>query len=849
MNTLYVLPLSDEQAVLETVGGKGMSLARLTRSGLPVPGGFHITTAAYQQFVADNNLWPAIQASLAETDVNQTASLEATASTIQALFQQAATPPVIEQAIRTAYAAVGRPDAPVAVRSSATAEDLPDASFAGQQETYLNICGAAAVLEAVKKCWASPWTARAIAYRSRQGIAPETVALAVVVQELVFADAAGVLFSANPVNGRRGEVMITAAWGLGEALVSGAVTPDTLVLNKQSGKLLQREIACKQVMTVRTPQGTHEEPVPPARQKQAVLTKAQAAELARIGVQIEQLYGMPMDVEWTLAAGKFAIVQARPITSLPPSWERPQPQVMYARGSFAEFVPDVVSPLFATLAIPIAEQETIRLMNDVLQTNLPDSYAFEVVNGYVYVGIPFRPGLLARFTWATLTRSKWMLSTGKQRWLDVRQRSQDLAAQWRARELASLPAADLLDGARQLFRMTATYYTVAQSGPIPSASSSEVSFSRFYASLVQRKDDPEATVFLLGQESQPLRAEKSLYDLAQWARSQPELAGFLLHTPAEEICAALQADPVPAPLAGEFAARFAAHLAEFGHALYDLDFSRPLPVDEPAPLVEALRAYLEGKGRDPYARQQAQLERSQQAEQAISQRLGSLRRKWFFKLLKWARDCNPVREDCIADIGLCYPQLRRLLAELGRRMAAAGALPEAGDIYWLEAQEAEALAAALDQGQPLASQAAQIEERKARYQKERSVTPPATLPEKTWMTGLLVHDNPDGAALKGYGASAGKVTAPACVLHGPEDFGQMHPGDVIVAVTTTPAWTPLFALASAVVTDIGGPLSHSSIVAREYGIPAVMATGVASKRIQNGQLITVDGGAGLVTLN
>jgi len=246
-------------------------------------------------------------------------------------------------------------------------------------------------------------------------------------------------------------------------------------------------------------------------------------------------------------------------------------------------------------------------------------------------------------------------------------------------------------------------------------------------------------------------------------------------------------------------------------------------------------------------RQQAQVEQHMRA-QAISQKLDPLRRKWSTRLLQWAQECAPDRENSIADIGIGYPQIRRLLAELGRRLAPGGAISQPEDIYWLEAQEADALAAALERGEALASHSEQVEQRKALWQRERSVVPPISIPEKFALAELLVHDNPEGNPLKGYAASTGKVTAPACILRGPDDFGNMRPGDVIVAVTTTPAWTPLFGMASAVVTDIGGPLSHGSIVAREYGIPAVMATGVASKRIQNRQMITVDGSARIVTL-
>jgi pyruvate,water dikinase len=401
---------------------------------------------------------------------------------------------------------------------------------------------------------------------------------------------------------------------------------------------------------------------------------------------------------------------------------------------------------------------------------------------------------------------------------------------------------------REIFVVTAEYYTVGQSGPIATAPFSETIFSRFYLALVKGKQDPAPSIFLLGQETLPLRAEKSLYDLSLWAKGQPELAGYLACTPAVDICAALAADPVPAPLAGEFAERFQAHLAEFGHTLYDFDFAKPIPADDPAPVLEAVKAYLAGKGSSPYERQRAQTERREQAAQAILRRLDPLRRNWFSRMLRWAQQCGPDREDCISDLGIGYPLLRRMLYELGSRLADGGVIEQSKDVYWLEAQELDGLAAALDAGEALAPYIDKVEQRKNRWERSRSATPPATLPEKSWMSRLLVHDNPDGSTLKGYAASAGKVTAPACVLRGPDDFGSMRPGNVIVAVTTTPAWTPLFAMASAVVTDIGGPLSHSSIVAREYGIPAVMATGVGSKRIKNGQIITVDGSAGIVTL-
>src|SRR2546423_6159649 len=274
-----VLALDDTAATLEQVGGKGASLARLAAVGLPIPPGFHMHPAAYRYFVPENGLQEQILATVSAVTADQPSSLEEASRKIGRMFAQGTMPAEIATAIRQAYVALGGDDLSVAVRSSATAEDLPELSFAGQQETYLNMRGEAQVLDAVKRCWASLWTARAIGYRARHDIAPQDVSLAVVVQKLVPADAAGILFTANPLTGARDQVMINAAWGLGEAIVSGQVTPDTFVVDRASASIIEQQISTKDVMTVRTPEGTHEEPVPVDRRTQAALSETQVAEL------------------------------------------------------------------------------------------------------------------------------------------------------------------------------------------------------------------------------------------------------------------------------------------------------------------------------------------------------------------------------------------------------------------------------------------------------------------------------------------------------------------------------------------------------------------------------------------
>jgi pyruvate,water dikinase len=266
--------------------------------------------------------------------------------------------------------------------------------------------------------------------------------------------------------------------------------------------------------------------------------------------------------------------------------------------------------------------------------------------------------------------------------------------------------------------------------------------------------------------------------------------------------------------------------------------------------LETFKLFLSGQGVDPHARQRASAEKREQATQSILARLKGVRRKLFVKQLERAQRYAPLREDGLADVGLSYPLLRQMLRELGARFTAANMISEPEDIFWLTQGEVENAAEKVDHGEVLSDHHTFIKERKAAWGAANRATPPRALPQ-TKLTKIKSRraKKQDGETLKGVAASPGQVTAPACVVHGPEDFAQMNTGDVLVAALTTPAWTPLFARAAAVVTDIGGPLSHGSIVAREYGIPAVLGTDDATKRIQSGQLVTVDGSSGMVTLS
>lgn len=865
MDTRFILPLNSPGATVDVAGGKGASLARLASAGLSVPTGYHVTTEAYRRFVAANDLQPRIADTVARVDVSHPETLAVASQAITQLFMEATIPTKIADAVTQAYAALPGHSPAVAVRSSATAEDLPTASFAGQQETYLNVSGAAAVLEATRRCWASLWTARAIDYRARLNIPVADVALAVVVQVLVPAEASGILFTANPVNGRRDQMVVNASWGLGEAIVGGAVTPDTLALDKASGIVIARETAEKNVQTVQVDGGVQEQPVPANLRRAPVLDAKQAAELARLGNQIEALYGMPMDIEWAWADGKFAIVQARPITTLPEphpepptDWKLPRGAYAAMRNNIVEMMIEPLTPLFSTLGLNAVNTSLGGLLTRFFgKPGMMPEPLILTVNHYAYYNgsIKFVPML--KIMLGAPGIMKRMFTGAVERWTeDGRPRYIAMVEHWQSQRWLMLPAVEILNAVRKLAEAAIDAYGALVGGVIPAAWISEALFTGVYK-LLKRRDDPNAPTYLLGFDSLPIQGEKALYDLAQWVREQTGLAAYLRATATSQLVVQLEECQTPSDMNvdawNEWQRRFRAYLHDYGHQIYNLDFGIPVPADDPAPVLETFKLFLSGQGDDPHERQQESIRKREEATTTMRNRLKGLRLRLFEKSLARAQRYAPLREEGLAAVGLSYPLLRQMLFELGQRFVTAGMIAKAEDVVWLTENKLADAASRLDRGQPLENLSAHIPQRQAECRAAQQVEAPMMLPQmKVFGFDLMQlktgrRKGMKRKALKGVAASPGSVTAPACVVRGPEDFAQMKTGDVLVAALTTPAWTPLFARAVAVVTDIGGPLSHGSIVAREYGIPAVLGTGSATRAIRSGQVITVNGSAGVVT--
>ncbi|MGW0806707.1 PEP/pyruvate-binding domain-containing protein [Nonomuraea sp. NPDC002799] len=803
---------------LPLAGGKGANLGELVRNGFPVPDGFVITTRAYERAGRGDDT--------RGYEVDDTRAYEMSGE--------------LREEIAGAYAALG--GGPVAVRSSATAEDLPGAAFAGQQDTYLNIIGEQALLDAVRRCWGSLWTERAIAYRARLGI--EEVSIAVVVQRMVEADMAGVMFTANPLTGDRAQVVIDASSGLGEAVVSGLVTPDHHVVEVSGATRFtpgRREVVIRGAAGGGVTQDSGAASDTAGKVAAAAGKVADAAgkvadtrgeagggrggvverlpeeavvELAGLGRRVAAHFGRPQDIEWAFAGGRTYLVQARPMTALPPPpVGKLNPIQRRLATVLLEYLPERPYPIDVTTWIPYGPAG---LMKKVLASfgvrGAFDGFLREE-DGVVYQLLPPRPHptaktLAAPFSVVSRARrhdpARW---TEDSRFRGFQAKVRDLAA----RDLGAMPWEELVRVPRQVFALVEPVADL-RADYLPGTG---LALLRLLA-----------VVKLLGRG-------RLFGDLLHGARTRTGDANEALERLAElaRRTGALDTDPLPA----EFAAELRAFLAEYGHR----ETVSPILVTPPtwADAPEAVLGLVRVLAAAPPAREPGDaLDRLLRHPLLRSPGRRARMSRW----VRAARAGVAFREDSHFSFTLPQPILRRSLLEMGRRLRDEGVLAMPEDLFHLRLEELEAIrdVAAL----PAAARERLRETVRARAAKRqelagvRLIDPAAVFLTRT--TG--------DALVAGSPASGGVATGTVKVIREPAEFGRLVAGDVLVCPYTNPSWTPLFQRAAAVVVDTGGAASHAAIVAREYGIPAVMGTGHGTAVLQDGQTVTVNGDAGTV---
>jgi rifampicin phosphotransferase len=879
------------RAALPLAGGKAANLGELTRAGFPVPAGFCVTTAAYELVAGDANLEPVL-AALAETRPDDTTRLAELAAAARTALLEAPVPDDLAWAIVAAYEELGDgASVPVAVRSSATAEDLPTASFAGQQDTYLNIVGDEAVLDAARRCWASLWTDRAVSYRAGGGIDHRDVRLAVVVQRMVEATVAGVLFTANPLTGKRRQAVIDAAPGLGEAVVSGAVNPDHFVVDTTTGAIVERSLGDKRV-EVRTVVGGGTRRVEPeGRDAEASLSDDQVRALAALGARVEAHYGAPQDTEWAIDdGGKVWLLQARPVTTLfplPAGAPRTDDELrVYFSFNVAQGVYRPLTPMgmqafrLAASAMaalwgraprdPLAGPATVteaagRLFLDVTPL-LRSTLGRRFFEGATRIGEARTASIVRRLAadprlapvatprWPVLRAMLSFLIRGRVplhavgallRPEAARARVARLKAELRAlgEVNRSAGAAERLDAVERLFAGGPPRIIPGIAPVMAVGMGSHALAGRLLRGLAT---DGERQAVLRGLPHNPTtEMDLTLWALAAEVRAQPDLTRTVRETPPERLARDYRDNALP-PKLRSLLANF---LQAYGHrGVAEIDLGLPRWSEDPTHIFGVLANYL--RLEDPALAPDVQFHRTaREAEETVREltrraaRKGRLRGTLVGFLLRRARDLAGLREAPKFYLVLLLARARALLWAVGEELVGAGRLESAGDVYFLTLPEARrALAGGLDP-RPLAR------ERRAGYEHElkRRRVPRILLSDGTEPADMPDAQTDDDGALRGAPASAGLVTARARVILDPTGAA-LEPGEVLVAPATDPGWTPLFLTAGGLVMEMGGSMSHGAVVAREYGIPAVVGVPDATERITTGDQVTVDGSAGTLII-
>jgi pyruvate,water dikinase len=886
VNQALILPLDSAKASLERAGGKGANLARLVRAGFLVPRGFLVATDAYRAYVAGNKLEDRIRARVRGIQPDDPKALDAASAAVRALFEAGTMPPELAERLRAAHAGLGH--APVAVRSSATTEDLPDLSFAGQQDTYLNVIGEEALLRAVVQCWSSLWTARAIGYRARNGIPQEDLALAVVVQEMVPSEAAGVLFTADPLTGKRTEAVIDATLGLGEALVSGQVEPDHYAIDTIHGRILSRRLGAK-ALSIRGQSGGGTIAVPENAAKHQALPDEAIVALADLGRRVAELFGAPQDIEWAWAGGKLFLLQSRPITSLYPLPEGLPPEPLQVLASFGAIqgMLDPMTPLgrgvfqeLASAALGLlspGSRRPLEVAGERLFLNVTGVLRSRLVRA-VRRGRPLaavEPGIAqaldtlwddprlaparGRLPWRLLRRALRLIVPTfggvlfTVLWPEAgRRRIQSQLERELARARAKASAAATLAQRVALFE---NVLRPAFPRVIPKVVPGLLGglaplylLHRMAAGLPSGEHDVlEMTRGLRGNVTTEM--DLTLWATARAVERDPKAAERFARTDA----ATLAADYLAGRLPETAQAAVAAFLQRYGmRGVAEIDLGRPRWREEPTMLLQVLQSYLRIK--DPSQAPDVVFARGEASAEAAVERLAEAVRQTRWgrlktRLVRWAarrvRALAGLRESPKFFVIRLFGLVREALLDSGAELVEVGMLHQSEDIFFLHLAELRELAKGrVPDWRELATERRRAYER----EKRRRQVPRLLLSDgQAFYGGVGLADSAQKGVLLGSPVSPGVAEGVVHVVLDPAGV-QLAPGEILVCPGTDPAWTPLFLAAGGLVTEVGGLLTHGSVVAREYGIPAVVGVHQATTRLLTGQRVRIDGMRGQITV-
>ena len=859
----YVLSLREiDQTQVEVVGGKGAHLGELSRiEGIRVPAGFCVTTDAFRRIIEDAPSIDERLDRLSRVSPDDREAIRTLSAEVRRTVEGIAIPDDLAVAITRALGRLGE-HAAYAVRSSATAEDLPTASFAGQQDTYLNVVGAAAILQHVSRCWASLFTERAVTYRLRNGVDHRKVHMAVVVQQMVFPHAAGVLFTADPVTGNRKVATVDASFGLGEALVSGLVNADAYQV--RDGEVVAKAVAAKQLAIHALPGGgTQQVAIDPERQEQPALTDPQVVRVAQLGRRIEAHFGRPQDIEWCLVDDDFQIVQSRPITTLFPIpetddgenhvyvsvghqqmmtdpmkplglsfWQLTTPRPMAEAGGrlFVDVTEVLASPASrANLVGALGKSDP--LIGDALQTvvdrdgflpSLPDEGPAWTPPGVTPTPIETDPAIVTEL----IERSEASLGALQR---DIRTKTGAELVDFVLEHLQEQKRTQFDPRSMQVIMagMEATWWLNDQ--------------------LHEWLGETNAADTLTQSVPHNVTAEMglALLDVADVIRPHPEVVAFLHQVEDDgflDEMAGLEGGP-------EAEAAIRGFLDKYGmRCVGEIDITRPRWSERPTTLVPLILGNVKnfepgaGERRFEQGRQEAA-----KKEQDVLERLRALpdgeeKADETKRMIDRVRTFNGYREHPKYGMVGRYFVYKQALLEEAERLVQAHVLREKEDIYYLRLQELLEVMRTNQVDDRL------IDQRKDAFRSYEALTPPRVFTsDGEAVAGAYRRDDVPAGALVGLPVSSGTVEGRARVILDLAE-ADLEAGDILVTAYTDPSWSPLFVAVTGLVTEVGGLMTHGAVIAREYGLPAVVGVENATRLIEDGQRIRVNGTDGYVEI-
>jgi rifampicin phosphotransferase len=859
----YVVGLEEvDKTQVALVGGKGAHLGELLRiEGVRVPAGFCVTTDAFRRIMAEAPSIDHWLDLLSRPNADDRDVIRKRSAEIRRIFEGIAILDDVATAIMRSLASLGQ-QADYAVRSSATSEDLPTASFAGQQDTYLNVVGPAAILQHVSQCWASLFTERAVTYRLRNGFDHRKVHMAVLVQQMVFPQASGIVFTADPVTSNRKVVSVEASFGLGEALVSGRVNAD--IYKVRDGEIVAKAIATKRLAIHASPSGgTRHEAIDTERQRRPALTDAQVVRLAQLGRRVEAHFGHPQDIEWCMVDDGFQIVQSRPITTLFPIpaagdhekhvyvsvghqqmmtdpmkplglsvWQLTTARPMYDAGGrlFVDVAMDLALPASrARLLKVLGKSEP--LIGDALRSildrgdlipSLPGDGPVAAPEGGAQAQIETDPAIVTDL----IARNQASIAALKR---DIRTKSGPALFDFILADIQELKRILFDPRSHQVFMgaMEATWWLNEQL---------QAWLGEKNAADTLTQSVPHNVTSEMGL---------ALLDVADVIRPHSEVVAFLQQVEDEGFLDKLDM------LVGGREARDAirSFLDMYGmRCVGEIDITRPRWSERPTALLPMILGNI--KNFEPGAGEQRFEQKRQEAwtrEQELLERLralpeGEQKAEEAKRMIDRVRTFIGYREYPKYGMVCRYFVYKQALLDEGERLVQAHVLREKQDIFYLTFQELHDVVRTNRVDYQLISQ------RKDEFRSYQALTPPRVFTsDGEVIAGAYRRDDVPAGALVGLPVSAGIIEGRARVIHDLAE-ADLEPGDILVTAYTDPSWSPLFVAISGLVTEVGGVMTHGAVIAREYGLPAVVGVEHATRLIRDGQRIRVHGTEGYVEI-